>query len=211
MIILSEQLQKAINYSALSHEGQRRKDKNKTPYVTHPYSVMLLADRYLNVDIVKKENILISCLLHDVIEDCEISYDDLVKEFNVEIADTVENVSEPKFFGSQDNVLSWKERKDAYLAKLTVGNDEAVFVAVCDKIHNMTSYISMTKEEGDVKYKFGSDGSGQKIWYVESVLSIAKARLEANASNLSEVITKELIEVFEDKIEEYKICLNLNS
>ncbi len=202
MINLSAKLQKAINFSAASHEGQYRKDKNHTPYITHPYSVMLTASKY-SID----ENVFISCLLHDVIEDCEISHEELVSEFGVIVADTVESLSEPKYFGSRDNPMSWREKKDAYFAKLVNGSDEAVLVAACDKMHNMQSYIEMTKEEGDVMYKFGSDGVKEKLWYVTNTLEIIKQRVGESDKNILKV---ELVSDFENEIKAYQRCLGLN-
>ncbi len=202
MINLSPKLQKAINFSAASHEGQYRKDKNHTPYITHPYSVMLTASKY-SLD----QNVLISCLLHDVIEDCEITHEELVNEFGQVIADTVESLSEPKYFGSRDNPMSWREKKDAYFAKLINGSDQSVLVAACDKMHNMQSYIDMTKEEGDVMYKFGSDGAKEKLWYVTNTLEIVKQRVEESSKN---ILKEELVNDLENKIKLYESCLGLN-
>ncbi len=202
MLLLSKNLQKAINFSAASHEGQYRKDKNHTPYVTHPYSVMILAIKYS-----KDENVLISSLLHDVIEDCDVSYEELVEEFGAFVADMVESLSEPKYFGSRDNPMSWKEKKDAYFAKLANGSDEAILVAACDKMHNIQSYIDMTKEEGDVMYKFGSDGAKEKLWYVTNTLEIIKQRILESGKN---ILKDELVTDFENKIIDYRRCLGLN-
>jgi (p)ppGpp synthase/HD superfamily hydrolase len=202
MIKLSTKLQKAINFSAAAHEGQYRKDKNHTPYITHPYSVMVMASKYS-----EDENVLTGCLLHDVIEDCEISHEELASEFSIEIADIVESLSEPKYFGSRDNPMTWREKKDAYFAKLMNGKDEAILVAACDKMHNMQSYIDMTKEEGDVMYKFGSDGRDEKIWYVTNTMNIIKQRMSESEKN---ALTDGLVQDFEDKIISYRRCLGLN-
>ena len=163
---------------------------------------MVMASKYS-----EDENVLIGCLLHDVIEDCEISHEELVSEFSIEIADIVESLSEPKYFGSRDNPMTWREKKDAYFAKLMNGKDEAILVAACDKMHNIQSYIDMTGEEGDVMYKFGSDGVKEKLWYVTNTLEIIKQRM---AESDKKVLTLSLVQDFEEKIISYRRCLGLN-
>ena len=62
-ISLTPRLQQAITQAATSHDGHYRKGSTK-PYVTHVVSVMLIASEYTD-----DEDILIACLLHDIMED----------------------------------------------------------------------------------------------------------------------------------------------
>ncbi len=63
---------KAVEYSVEAHKGQKRK-KSVVPYIYHPLN---LACHALAMDIVDDE-IVAACLLHDVIEDCKKTLEDL--------------------------------------------------------------------------------------------------------------------------------------
>ena len=63
---------KAVDYAVEAHEGQKRK-KSTVPYIYHPLN---LACHALSMGIVE-DDIIAACLLHDVIEDCGRTLEDL--------------------------------------------------------------------------------------------------------------------------------------
>lgn len=73
-------IQKAHEFAEKAHEGQTRWD-GTTPYISHPESVAELTEA-MGGD----ETAIIIAWLHDVIEDCDVTYDDLVEEFGTRIA-----------------------------------------------------------------------------------------------------------------------------
>ena len=80
---MTQTLERAIAIAATAHAGQV--DKGGAPYILHPLKVMLrmttLEERIVAV-------------LHDVVEDCEISLDDLRKEgFSEEVLSAIESVT----------------------------------------------------------------------------------------------------------------------
>ncbi|WP_027611696.1 HD domain-containing protein [Pseudomonas sp. URIL14HWK12:I6] len=80
---MTQTLERAISIAATAHAGQV--DKGGAPYILHPLKVMLrmttLEERIVAV-------------LHDVVEDCGISLDDLRKEgFSEEILSAIESVT----------------------------------------------------------------------------------------------------------------------
>ncbi|MBV7495397.1 HD domain-containing protein [Pseudomonas sp. PDM24] len=66
---MTQTLERAIAIAAAAHEGQV--DKGGAPYILHPLKVMLRVNTL-------EERIV--AVLHDVVEDCGISFDDLRKE-----------------------------------------------------------------------------------------------------------------------------------
>ena len=66
---MSQTLERAIAIAAAAHEGQV--DKGGAPYILHPLRVMLRVNTL-------EERIV--AVLHDVVEDCGVSFDDLRKE-----------------------------------------------------------------------------------------------------------------------------------
>ena len=80
---MTQTLERAIAIAAAAHAGQL--DKGGAPYILHPLKVMLrmttLEERIVAV-------------LHDVVEDCEISLDDLRKEgFSEVVLSAIESVT----------------------------------------------------------------------------------------------------------------------
>lgn len=81
--------QRAASFAARAHQGQVRKDA-MTPYVAHPFRVAMTVRHVFGCD---DPVCLASALLHDVIEDCGIDYDDLIAEFGKDVADCVAALS----------------------------------------------------------------------------------------------------------------------
>jgi len=79
-----ELIQKAASFCAKAHRHQERPDG--TPYAAHPYRVCLTLRHLFAID---DSFTLCAALLHDVIEDSGVSYDDLHAGFGEEIADLV--------------------------------------------------------------------------------------------------------------------------
>ena len=79
-------LRKAYNFALKVHGDTRRKTGD--PYITHPLSVaMILAE------IGHETDIIVSAILHDVVEDCNVTVEQLEKEFGRNVADMVNAVT----------------------------------------------------------------------------------------------------------------------
>ncbi len=63
---------KAVDYAVEAHEGQKRK-RSVVPYIYHPLN---LACHALSMDLIEDE-IIAACMLHDVVEDCGRTLEDL--------------------------------------------------------------------------------------------------------------------------------------
>ena len=111
------------------------------PYSVHLLMVANVAKKYKDLLGVKFRNSLLSdveiqavmcaCWLHDVIEDCRITYNDLKKDFGIDIAEIV-------FCLTNDKGRTRKERAgDNYYGQIAL-NNAARFVKICDRIANAT-------------------------------------------------------------------------
>lgn len=78
---------KALKFAKQKHKDQL--DDNGRPYIIHPIQAADILDIVASGD----ANLIASAYLHDVIEDCGVTYEELVKEFNKDIADLVNEVS----------------------------------------------------------------------------------------------------------------------
>ena len=69
---------KAAHFAAVKHRKQKRKDKDKTPYINHPISVAMIISEIGEID---DPEVLAAAILHDTIEDTETSPDDIAVSY----------------------------------------------------------------------------------------------------------------------------------
>ena len=79
-------IEKAYKTAKVLHKDQLRKDGK--PYISHPVEVALIL-----AELGFGENVVSAALLHDVVEDCGFTYEDIKTQFNEEVADLVDCVS----------------------------------------------------------------------------------------------------------------------
>lgn len=124
-----KEIEKAYNYALNEHKGMRRLTGDD--YITHPLEVVkILLD--LNVDDVT----IIGAFLHEVINNGEATYDDLVENFGDEVAKIVLSVSKINKLELPDD----NESSAIYLRKILVGLAEDVrvlYIKLADRLHNM--------------------------------------------------------------------------
>lgn len=111
------------------HNGQTRDEGS--PYITHPEEVVNILLSYgIN------DNVTISAgFLHDTIEDCEITYYELVDKVGFEISDIVDNVT-------KTHDTTTKERLEIIVNCLG-----SSLVKAADRLHNMRSLVHTQKEK----------------------------------------------------------------
>lgn len=68
---------KATNFAAKAHRQQFRKD-GFTPYINHPIGV---ANILTDLGNVSDPSIIAAALLHDTVEDTDVTFDDIQREF----------------------------------------------------------------------------------------------------------------------------------
>lgn len=148
-------VQRAFEYACAKHEGQYR--KSGLPYIVHPVEVTeILAE--LEMD----EQTLAAGLLHDVVEDCNVTVEELTREFGSDIAHLVDGVTKLQIQGVDEGkdkpnaseeeeeitpAAAERRRKQAEMAK-NAANLRKIFVAMAkdlrviliklaDRLHNM--------------------------------------------------------------------------
>ena len=122
-------IQRAYNYALEKHGEQKR--KSGEPYIIHPTNVA-----YTIAEIGLDEQTICAALLHDVVEDTEVTFEDIVKEFGQEIAEMVDGVTKLK----QIEHASIEENQVENYRKmfLAMGKDiRVIIIKLADRLHNM--------------------------------------------------------------------------
>ncbi|AMG13683.1 bifunctional GTP diphosphokinase/guanosine-3',5'-bis pyrophosphate 3'-pyrophosphohydrolase [Vibrio vulnificus] len=112
-----------------AHEGQTR--SSGEPYIIHPVAVArILADMRLDVETLQ------AALLHDVIEDCDVSKEALEAQFGHTVAELVDGVSKL-------DKLKFRDRKEAQaenfrkMVLAMVQDIRVILIKLADRTHNM--------------------------------------------------------------------------
>lgn len=133
-------IEKAYNMANNAHLGQMR--KSGEPYIIHPLCVALILSE-LELD---KETI-IAGLLHDIVEDTEITLDDVTREFNAEVALLVDGVTKlGQLSYSKDKVeIQAENLRKMFLAMAK--DIRVILIKLADRLHNMRTMQYMKPEK----------------------------------------------------------------
>jgi GTP pyrophosphokinase len=122
-------LEEAYHFSDAAHHGQYR--KSGEPYISHPVAVAeILSEWQLDAQT------LIAALLHDVVEDTDVSKDDISNRFGKPVADLVDGVSKLDRieFQTQQDAQAENFRK----MLLAMARDvRVILIKLADRLHNM--------------------------------------------------------------------------
>ena len=136
-------LQKAYILSKSSHGNQKRHSGD--PYFSHPLAVAeILADLKLD------QESIITGLLHDVVEDTEVTLDEIEAGFGEEIAKLVDGVTK---LGKIESIPS-NERVAENFRKLALAMSEDIrvlLVKLADRVHNMRTLFYVPSREKKVR------------------------------------------------------------
>jgi GTP pyrophosphokinase len=143
----SEGLQTALAYSVEAHEGQFR--KSGQPYVIHPILVASIV-----ASITDDEAMAIAALLHDVVEDTDVSIENILEKFGKDVAYLVEGLTkidkirDSELIPSNSNerlvvsALSFRKMLLAGIKDIRV-----LVIKLCDRLHNMLTLDALPKHK----------------------------------------------------------------
>jgi (p)ppGpp synthase/HD superfamily hydrolase len=152
-------IERALQLASRAHEGQYRKTTD-IPYIAHPAAVgmMLMKAGY-------EDELVAAGILHDTVEDTEVTMDEIKALFGERIAGIVEGCSEP------DKSLSWEERKEHTIEFLKTAPEEVRVVSCADKLHNIRSISENYSKIGDAVWNRFNRGKEQQEWYYRSLVT----------------------------------------
>lgn len=134
-----ELLEQAYIFASKAHEGQLR--VSGEPFINHPVNVAIILAT-LELDVIT----IIAGLLHDVVEDTEVTLDDIENKFGSEVALLVDGVTKL----SRIQYKSKMEQKVDNLRKmfLAMAKDiRVIMIKLADRLHNMRTLKYMAPEK----------------------------------------------------------------
>jgi len=161
----SERLERAIRLAVMAHAGQPRKADPQVPYATHPLHV-----GFMVCEAAGDEDCVIAALLHDVLEDTDVTPEDLDEAFGPRVTGIVREVSE-------DKTLPWDERKARMVEHLRKASPEACLVAAADKIHNLETLVDAHHRFGPVIWGAFRRGPAATIRFYADALQAVRGRI----------------------------------
>ncbi|MBQ6538968.1 MAG: bifunctional (p)ppGpp synthetase/guanosine-3',5'-bis(diphosphate) 3'-pyrophosphohydrolase [Bacilli bacterium] len=134
-----EVIKRAYEFANLKHEGQYR--KTGEAYIIHPLNVaVILTEIYADYETLS------AGILHDVLEDCDCTTDEMEKEVGPTITKLVQGVTKlSKIHFSTEN-----EYLIDYYKKIIVGMSEdvrVIIIKLADRLHNMRTLWALPKEK----------------------------------------------------------------
>ena len=131
------QVHHAYEVAKEAHAGQTRDEG--TPYITHPVRVAVSVVDELNIH---SPTLICSALLHDVIEDSDVTREDIGRMFGEEIAEVVWLLTKLE-----------EVRLSEYLARIeTAAHTGAPLVKLCDRLDNLRSVVHTLRIEKIHRY-----------------------------------------------------------
>ena len=134
-----EQIRVAFEMAAEAHKTMRR--KSGEPYILHPLAVAMICVEEIGLGVRST----ICALLHDTVEDTDITFDMIEREFGTEIAKIVDGLTKIS------NVLDANSSQQAENFKkilLTLTDDpRVILIKLADRLHNMRTLGSMKREK----------------------------------------------------------------
>ncbi|MEN9700965.1 MAG: hypothetical protein RIR55_268 [Bacteroidota bacterium] len=134
-----ELLRAAFEMAANAHKTMRR--KSGEPYIFHPIAVAMICVEEIGLGVRST----ICALLHDTVEDTDITLDDIKSEFGNEIAKIVDGLTK---ISSVMDTNSSQQAENFKKILLTLTDDpRVILIKLADRLHNMRTLDSMKQEK----------------------------------------------------------------
>ena len=131
-------IREALATATEAHAGQIRNGAGGIPYIEHPVAVAeLLAEDG------GSEETLAAALLHDVIEDSDLTLDDLRARFGEPVAGLVGALSD------DEAIADWRERKAEHRERVSTAGPQALAIYAADKLTNARALRRAWEQEGE--------------------------------------------------------------
>lgn len=134
-----ELLRRAFEMAAEAHKTMRR--KSGEPYILHPLAVARIGVEEIGLGVRSS----ICALLHDTVEDTDVTLEDIEREFGSEIARIVDGLTK---IANVIDVNASQQAENFKKILLTLTDDpRVILIKLSDRLHNMRTLDSMKREK----------------------------------------------------------------
>ncbi len=134
-----QRIRGAFDYAVAAHEGQKRRDGS--PYVTHA-----IAAATITAEMGLDDEAIIAALLHDVLEDTSVTYEELEQRFGKDVADLVEGVT--KLTRVQYSTVEENQMENLRKMLMAMAKDiRVILIKLADRLHNMRTMEFQSPEK----------------------------------------------------------------
>lgn len=161
-----DKFDKAIVFAVNVHSGQKR--KNGVPYILHPLEVAAIA-----ATMTDDKDVLCAAILHDTVEDTEVTSEQICNEFGEKVAGLVASETEDKRHGTPPE-QTWRIRKEESFEVLRTTQDINIKILwLSDKLSNMRSFYAVYQKAGDSLWqRFHQKDKAEQYWYYNTVAQL---------------------------------------
>ena len=152
-------LDEAIIFATKAHAGTERRGKG-FPYIVHPLEAVAIV-----ATLTTDQELLAAAALHDVIEDTDVTADQLRERFGDRVTKAV--IAESEVPVEELSLeASWHQRKEAAINRLAGASLDSKMVALGDKLSNMRAIDRDHDELGDDLWKrFHASDPSEHEWH----------------------------------------------
>ena len=171
-----ELVSEAIIFATKAHDGMRRK-KSEAPYILHPMEAAVIVGTMTD-----DQNLIAAAALHDVVEDSDVSIEDIEEKFGKRVRELVGSETEDKRADLPPSD-TWRICKEESLAILKNTNDLGVLMVwLGDKLANMRAIYRDWKVEGDAMWqRFNQKDPNEQAWYYRSIAELISRLSDTSA------------------------------
>lgn len=185
----TELLDRAIVFAVKAHAGTERRGKGY-PYIVHPMEAVEIV-----ATMTADQELLAAAILHDTVEDTEVTVEQLKAEFGERVASLVADESDVMPEGMTEEA-SWHQRKQAAIDRLSKASHDAKMVALGDKLSNMRAIARDYAEIGDeIWNRFHTKDPKEHEWHYRGLADSLRELKDTDAyrefeSLINQVFTK---------------------
>lgn len=149
----SSSLERALKLAVAAHDGQFRDGTPAIPYSEHPIGVMARL-RYIGK--VANESVLTAALLHDVLEETEITESQIKAEFGGKVAQLVREMTRTEPSADECAGLTetqvWLLRSLMLIEEVSAMSRWAQAIKTADRLSNLEEALAVRKPRGRRRY-----------------------------------------------------------
>jgi predicted enzyme related to lactoylglutathione lyase len=160
----------ALRLAARAHRNQTRKGTD-LPYIAHPVHVSAILRRHGF-----SRQVVIAALLHDVVEDQDVTVAEIESQFGEKVAEIVDALSERRN-DADGEVRPWHIRKAEAVEKIRRASAAAAAVKAADVLHNAQSILYDLRHDGPGVWQRFTRDPEQMLGYYGRIVALVQGKL----------------------------------